>query len=128
MLPLTVYPVLQVGKQTEPEARLLLQFPRKPFVGAPTEVQFCPTHVAAVKTPAKQDVGPLTVYPLAHVLRQLEPEASVEVQLPMLPVVTGGTEQPLAVQPIALRFPNVQLRLLLLSVYPDLQVGLHVKP
>jgi len=127
IVPLITYPLLQVGTHVEPESSLLPQFPRVPFAGADTW-HAAALHVAAVKTPAKQDVGPLTVYPLAHVLRQLEPEASVEVQLPMLPVVTGGTEQSLGVQDMVLRTPARHLRLLLLSVYPWLQVGAQLEP
>jgi len=127
MLPLIVYPVLQVGKHVEPEASLLLQVPRAPFAGESTMHGFG-SHVAAVKTPAKQDVGPLTVYPQAHVLRQVEPEASERVQVPMPPVVGVGIEQSLAAQEMLLRTPARQLRLLLLSVYPWLQLGTQEEP
>lgn len=47
-------------------------------------------HVAAAKTPAVHLVTPVTKKPLLQVGWHVEPEVSIEVQLPTLPFVGGA--------------------------------------
>ena len=64
--PDTVHPLLHDGVHVPPLARLVVQPPTTPFVGAAT-VQGFASQVAAVLSPvAEQLDAPDTVYPLLH--------------------------------------------------------------
>eukprot|EP01045_Picozoa_sp_COSAG04_P054315 COSAG04_NODE_24204_length_325_cov_0.991150_1_plen_76_part_10 len=56
-----------------------------PFTGAVEASHEFGLHVAAVSTPFMHDVLPDTVYPDLQVGEQVEPEASVAVQVPLAP-------------------------------------------
>jgi hypothetical protein len=61
-------PELQVGRQIEPDARMLVQFPIAPFVGLADASHGLGPHVAAVSLlVAVQFVAPDTMKPLLHV-------------------------------------------------------------
>ena len=59
--PETINPALHEGWQVLPAARVLVQVPTAPFVGAVAALQLLAEHVAAVSVPAKQLEVPDTV-------------------------------------------------------------------
>ena len=68
------------------------QSPKAPCVGAAMDMHGLAIHVAAVVTPAEQDVGPDTVYPGSHFGWHVEPHARVPVQVPIAPFVGAVIE------------------------------------
>jgi len=66
-VPDTVYPELHVGWHVDPLARVFVQSPAPPFVGAADASQGFAEHVAAVTVPALHEDVPDTVYPELHV-------------------------------------------------------------
>jgi len=81
--------VLHVGVHDEPLARELVHVPTAPLVGA-VDASHGIVQVALVSTRFKHDEAPETAYPESHVGVQLDPLASVSVQVPAAPL-TGGT-------------------------------------
>jgi hypothetical protein len=79
--------LLHFGRQTSPDARLFVQVPAAPFAGTGTGVHIFGLHVAAVKVPAKQLVGPDATYPLSHSTKHVDPDSRFDVQLPLFPFV-----------------------------------------
>ena len=83
--------MLHVGVHDEPLARELVQVPTAPLVGAvDASHEGTGVQVALVSTRFKHDEAPETAYPESHVGVQLDPLASVSVQVPAAPL-TGGT-------------------------------------
>ena len=62
-VPDTVYPELHMGWHVDPLARVFVQSPAPPFVGAADASQGFAEHVAAVSVPRLHEDIPDTVYP-----------------------------------------------------------------
>ena len=86
LVPETVYPESHVGWQVDPLAREPVQSPTPPFVGAADASHGLREQVALVSTRSKHDDVPETVYPESHVGWQVDPLASVSVQVPTAPL------------------------------------------
>jgi hypothetical protein len=86
-VPETVYPEAHVGAQVDPDASVLVQVPTAPLVGAPDASHGLAAQVAAASVPVVHEDVPETVYPEAHVGWQVDPDASVLVQVPTAPLV-----------------------------------------
>ena len=90
-MPEIVKPESQVGWHLDPLARVLVQLPTAPLVGATDASHEFASHVAAVVIPAVQEVVPEIVKPESQVGWHLDPLARVLVQLPTAPLV-GATD------------------------------------
>jgi len=86
-VPLTVYPVVHVGWHVAADAKVFVQSPAAPFVGAALASQEFAWQVAAVSVPVVQDDVPLGVYPVVHVGWHVDADAKVFVQSPAPPFV-----------------------------------------
>lgn len=87
VLPETENPITQAGWHSSPDSNSSLQSPDSPLAGAELASQGFGSHVAVVKFPSIQLAGPDTVKPASQPSRQDPPEASVDVQLPTLPLL-----------------------------------------
>jgi hypothetical protein len=77
--------VSHFGWHVDPDSRLDVQVPVSPFAGLADASHGFGLHVAAVKFPAKQLVGPDTVYPVLHVGWHVDPDSRLLVQVPLFP-------------------------------------------
>ena len=75
-----------MGWQVDPLAREPVQSPTPPFVGAADASHGFGEQVAAIRFPAVHELVPETVYPESHVGWQVDPLASVSVQVPTAPL------------------------------------------
>ena len=75
-----------MGVHDEPLAKELVQSPTPPFVGAADASHGLGEQVAAIRFPAVHELVPETVYPESHVGWQVDPLASVSVQVPTAPL------------------------------------------
>jgi hypothetical protein len=128
--PDTVYPTLHIGKHAAPDARLDVQSPLSPFVGATDASHGFGMHVAAVNSPAKQLDGPDTVYPALQVGWHVKPEARAALQLFLFPFPFDGLA--VASHGSGLHVAAVSVRVVQLvwpdTVYPLLHVGRQIDP
>ena len=127
-VPDTVYPALHVGWHVDPLARLIVQSPTPPFVGAADASQAFAEHVAAVSVPRLQEDVPDTVYPESHVGWHVDPLARELVQSPTPPFVgAADASQAFAEHVAAVSVPALH-ELVPDTVYPESHVGWHVDP
>ena len=129
LVPDTVYPESHVGWHVDPLARLIVQSPTPPFVGAADASQAFAEHVAAVSVPRLQEDVPDTVYPESHVGWHVDPLARLIVQSPTPPFVgaADASHGRLAEHVAAVSVPRLQEDVPD-TVYPESHVGWHVDP
>jgi hypothetical protein len=108
-VPDRMYPALQLGLQVAPCGSEAEHDPILPFVGAADASHELGLHVTAVSRPFMHDVFPETVYPALQVGAQVDPEASLAVQVPLKPFA-GAAEasQEFSTQVARVNLPAVQ--------------------
>ena len=86
-VPDAVYPASHVGWHVDPLARVLVQSPTAPFVGAVDASHGFAEHVAALRVPNEHELVPETVYSASHVGWHVDQLARELVQSPTAPFV-----------------------------------------
>jgi hypothetical protein len=135
LVPVRVYPLLHVGVHELPLARLAVQSPASPFVGAADASHASALHTAVltVSVPAEHDRLPDSVYPALHDGVHEAPLARLPpVHVPRPPFVGAETAQGFGVHaksvpesaPAAVQLYEAEPD----CVYPMLHVGVHVAP
>jgi hypothetical protein len=122
--PISEKPEEQLNSQLLPEASVTEQLLRVPLAGAAREQLFGAQLCADVRLPARHEMlAPTTLYPLAQLMWQVEPDARLEGQFPISPCVGAETAQGFAAQVCSVTLPALQLVALPCSVNPAMQLN-----